>query len=338
METLRANKTNPGTQNPDVVDVGISYDPLGYTYAMGQMASMEHQETFLTTNGIRLHVVQAGPEDGPLVILLNGFPEFWYGWREQIGPLAEAGFRVWVPDQRGYNLSDKPRRVSAYHLEKTTEDVLGLIIASGKGRAFVAGHDWGAAVAWWLAQRYPQVVERLAVLNVPHPAVFWPAVRRDPAQLGRSLYAAFFQIPWLPEALSRNDDWALVVRSIQASSRPGTFTEADFEQYRRAWWQPGAFTAMLNWYRANFRRPPRVSSRQRIRVPTLILWGVKDVALGRVMAELSAGRCDRPRLVYFEDAGHWVQHEEAEAVNRYLIDFFSASLNAPAGVDAALPA
>jgi pimeloyl-ACP methyl ester carboxylesterase len=280
------------------------------------------EETFLETNGIRLHLVEAGPKEGKLLILLHGFPETWWCWKNQIEPLAQAGFRVMAPDQRGYNLSNKPHGIMAYHLDKTTGDVLGILIASGREKAFVAGHDWGGLVAWRLAERYPQVVERLAILNAPHPAVFLPSILRDPSQIGRSLYALFFQLPGLPEAMLRRDDWALVVQSLRATSRPGAFSEEDFEQYRRAWWQPGAFTAMLNWYRANFRRPPGRTSQERIRVPTLILWGAQDTALGRKLSELSAERCEDARLVYFEDATHWLQHEEPRGVNRTLINFF----------------
>jgi pimeloyl-ACP methyl ester carboxylesterase len=281
------------------------------------------EETFLETNGIRLHVVEAGPKDGKIIILLHGFPETWRCWKSQIEPLAEAGFRVIAPDQRGYNLSDKPHGVMAYHLEKSTADALGIILASGREKASVAGHDWGGIVAWQLAERYPQVVERLAILNAPHPGVVLPAALRDPSQFVRSLYVLFFQLPGLPEAILRNNDWALAVKyMLQATSRPGTFSEEDFEQYRQAWWQPGAFTAMLNWYRANFRRPASQSSKERIEIPTLILWGAQDTALGRKLAELSAARCKDARLVYLEEATHWLHHEEPEQVNRALIEFF----------------
>jgi pimeloyl-ACP methyl ester carboxylesterase len=148
-----------------------------------------------------------------------------------------------------------------------------------------------------------------------------PAVLRDPTQVVRSLYALFFQIPGLPEAILRNDDWKLVEKSMQATSRPGTFSDSDFEQYRQAWWRPGAFTAMLNWYRANFRRPPLYPQGERVRLPVLILWGAQDAALSRETARLSAELCDMGRLVTFEEASHWVQHEEAEVINAALIDF-----------------
>jgi pimeloyl-ACP methyl ester carboxylesterase len=136
--------------------------------------SLEPGHTTITTNGVTLHAVHSGPEGGPLAILLHGFPEFWYGWRHQIGPLAGAGHRVLAPDQRGYNTSDKPVRVADYALDLLAADVIGLIDAAGAGRARAAliGHDWGGIVAWWAALRYPERIERLAVLNAPHPVAF----------------------------------------------------------------------------------------------------------------------------------------------------------------------
>ena len=159
-----------------------------------------YEHKLIATNGITLHAVTAGPEDGPLVLLLHGFPEFWYGWRRQIPALAAAGFRVLAPDQRGYNLSDKPRELSAYRLDALAADALGLIDAAGRERAFVVGHDWGAMVAWWLALVAPQRVERLAILNVPHPYVFRRHLMNDAEQQKRSIYAGFFQLPWLPQS------------------------------------------------------------------------------------------------------------------------------------------
>jgi pimeloyl-ACP methyl ester carboxylesterase len=132
-------------------------------------AAVPGESVFVETNGITLHTVQAGPADGPLVILLHGFPEFWYGWHEQIRPLAEAGFRVVVPDQRGYNLSDKPDGVERYRIDELSRDVVGLIDAAGREQAAVVGHDWGAAVAWWTALHHADRVSKLVAVNVPHP-------------------------------------------------------------------------------------------------------------------------------------------------------------------------
>ena len=145
-----------------------------------------YEHHFIQTNGITLHTVMAGPVDGPVVILLHGFPEFWFGWRRQIPALAGAGFRVWVPDQRGYNLSDKPKGVVAYRLEALGADILGLINATGQERVYLAGHDWGAMVAWWVALNAPERLRRLAILNVPHPYVMRKHLLADPRQRARS--------------------------------------------------------------------------------------------------------------------------------------------------------
>ena len=276
----------------------------------------------IATNGIRLHAVEAGPEGGPLVILLHGFPEFWYGWRRQIGPLAAAGFRVLAPDQRGYNLSDKPKKVSAYSLDVLARDVVGLIEEAGAGKARVVGHDWGGAVAWWLGIKHPERLEKLVLLNIPHPLVMQRALRKNPVQRKKSSYIFYFQLPWLPERSFRADDFARGIKALRSSSRPGSFSDADLALYREAWSQPGAVRSMLHWYRAGLRARPRPPASPRVSVPTLLLWGAKDHALGRELAQPSIDLCDHGRLEFFEEAGHWIQHEEAERVNRELITFF----------------
>jgi pimeloyl-ACP methyl ester carboxylesterase len=277
----------------------------------------------IATNGIRLHAVEAGPEGGPLVILLHGFPEFWYGWHRQIEPLAAAGFHVLAPDQRGYNLSDKPRKIAAYNLDILARDVVGLIEEAGAGKARVVGHDWGGAVAWWLGSKHPERLEKLVLLNIPHPLVMRRALREDPVQRKKSSYIFYFQLPWLPERAFRADDFARGVKALRSSSRPGSFSDADLALYREAWSQPGAVRSMLHWYRAGLRARPRPPASPRVRVPTLLLWGAKDRFLGRELTQPSIDLCDDGRLEFFEEASHWIQHEEAERVNGELIRFFS---------------
>ena len=278
-------------------------------------------EQIIPANGIHLHVVQEGPEEGPLVLLLHGFPEFWYGWRKQIPYLAAAGYRVWVPDQRGYNLSAKPPGLAAYNLDVLAADVVGLLDAAGREKASLVGHDWGGAVAWWVASKYPERLERLVVLNCPHGAVMQKHLRRNPAQRRRSWYFFFFQTPWLPEAVSRLANWQMLVRLLRGSSRPGTFTDADLALYRQAWSQPHAYTSMVHWYRALFQRPPAPPPRRPIAVPTLLLWGAQDRFLGREMAQPSVDLCSTGCLVFVEEATHWLQHEEAERVNALIGEF-----------------
>jgi epoxide hydrolase 4 len=285
---------------------------------------MEHNftSTFIQTNGVRLHAVQAGDPASPLVILLHGFPEFWYSWKNQINPLAQAGFHVLVPDLRGYNLSDKPARVSAYHLDELAQDILALVEWAGKEKALLAGHDWGGLLAWHLAIRFPERFEKVAVVNAPHPLDAKHNLKRNPVQMMRSLYALFFQIPWLPETMLRANDWKMLEASMQKTSRPGTFTPSDFEEYRQAWWRKGAITTMLNWYRANFRRAPVYPAGAEVTIPVQMIWGAKDFALGQEMVKPSLERCRKGQILLLEEATHWVQHEEAGQVSETLIGFF----------------
>jgi len=282
---------------------------------------MEFEHSYIETNGIRLHVVQAGPKSGIPVVLLHGFPEFWYGWRKQITALVEAGCRVIVPDQRGYNLSDKPKGVKAYAIHELVNDVIGLIDALGYEKVNLVGHDWGAAVAWLLAIWNPERLHRLGILNVPHPAVMRRFLQRDLEQLRRSWYIFFFQLLWLPEAGMRADNWRGAVRALRGSGKVHTFTNEDIEKYKEAWSQPGAMTAMINWYRAAARYQTPILKDPRIRVPTLMMWGMKDVALSHRMARPSMDYCDEGNLIFFPEATHWVQLDEAEAVNHYMVDF-----------------
>jgi epoxide hydrolase 4 len=272
----------------------------------------------------RLHYVEAG--DGPLVVLLHGFPEFWFSWRFQIPALAAAGFRVVAPDMRGYNLSSRPSSVAAYDVERVAADVRDLIRERGSERALLAGHDWGGAVAWATAMNHPGVVDRLAILNVPHPRRMLHGLRR-PRQLARSWYVLFFQLPWLPERLMRVGGWRAWRRLFENEARPGAFTPQDMERYVEAWSQPGAPTAMTNYYRAALRqRPRRAKARIRpVEAPTLVIWGERDRHLGAELAE--PGRADVPnleRVVRLPDASHWVHQDEPERVSQLLVDFFRA--------------
>jgi pimeloyl-ACP methyl ester carboxylesterase len=273
--------------------------------------------------GARLHYVEAG--EGPLVVLLHGFPEFWYGWRFQIPALAAAGFRVVAPDMRGYNLSSRPDGVSEYAPRHLAADVRDLISERGAERALLAGHDWGAAVAWACAMTHPDAVERLAILNVPHPRRMLEGLR-TPRQLAKSWYMVFFQLPWLPEQLARAGGWAAFRHGFEHDARPGAFTPEDIARYVEAWSQPGAPTAMINYYRASLRRPPgrhREGGFRPVKAPTLVIWGERDRHLGAELAEPRAS--DVPnleRVVRLPDASHWVQHDEPERVSELLIEFF----------------
>jgi len=267
---------------------------------------------------VRLHYVEEG--EGPLVVLLHGFPEAWFGWRFQIPALARAGFRVVAPDLRGFNRSSKPKGVSAYELDRVAYDVKELIETLGEDSACVAGHDWGGATAWELAMRHPEVVDRLAILNSPHPHAFRSALRK-PHQLKKSWYFGLFQLPWLPEKLLPRDDWAGLKQGFAKDARPGTFTPDDAARYVDAWEQPGATSASLNYYRAAVRR--RGAQFVPIAAPTLVLWGDRDRYLVPELAEPPAADVPVCEVVHF-DASHWLHHDEADEVNRRLAEFFGA--------------
>jgi pimeloyl-ACP methyl ester carboxylesterase len=285
---------------------------------------MRLQEKQITTaNGINLHVVMAGPKKGVPVLLLHGFPEFWYGWRAQIPALAKAGYRVIVPDQRGYNLSDKPGGASAYRVDTLVQDIVGLADALGYKQINLVGHDWGAVVAWAFALWHPERLRKLGILNVPHPAVMLRFLGRDPEQLRRSWYIFFFQLPWLPEYFLRQQDWRGAVRALRGSGKIHTFTNEDIAEYKKAWSQPGAITGMLNWYRAAVRHRPKLPGDLQVKVPTLMMWGMHDAALSYRMARPSLDYCADSKLIFFEDASHWVQHDERDLVSQYLLEFLT---------------
>ncbi len=282
------------------------------------------REVFIPTNGIRLHCIDAGSEDGPLVIFLHGYPEFWYSWRHQIRYFAERGFRVLAPDQRGYNLSDKPRGLSAYRLDVLAADVIGLLDHLRREKAFVVGHDWGGVVAWWLGMQYPERLHKLAFLNMPHPTVMRQHLRHNPEQRRRSRYVFFFQLPWLPERSMRKNNWEMARKALLKTSLPGTFTEEDIQQYVQAWSQPGAATAMINWYRAALRRKSRPRRDSiRVPVPTLLIWGAQDRFLGQEMVQPSIELCDNGQVERIDEATHWVQQDVPDKVNRLLEAFFA---------------
>ena len=276
-------------------------------------------------NNVRLHWVEQGA--GPLVVLLHGFPEFWWGWHRQIPALTEAGFRVVAPDLRGYNLSEKPKGAGSYRVSILVEDVVSLIHHLGEERAHVAGHDWGGVVAWRLALRHPERVDRLIVLNAPHPAVFSRELKR-PRQFLRSWYAMFFQLPLLPELVFRANGYATLERIFRKSpARPGAFSDDDIRRYKEAMARPGALTAMLNYYRT-FARTLGSSSggagggeaTRTITRPTLVIWGERDTALS--LHNLDGLEDYVPDLrIERLPASHWVLADEPERVSELMIRF-----------------
>jgi len=271
----------------------------------------------ISSNGITLHVVTAGPAEGPMVLLLHGFPEFWYGWRHQIDALAARGYFVVVPDQRGYNLSERPRRVSSYKLDILVADVLGLAGHFQRETFDLVSHDWGGLVGWRMAMTHPERVNRFAVLNMPHPSVFERHMRTWD-QLKRSWYVLAFQLPWIAERMLNKP--GNLERTMRRNT-VGGISDEDMNRYRKAWDQPGASSAMLAWYRAAIRhRSPKPPS-PRVSMPTLIAWGVEDKALHVRMAKASAAYCDDVRVELIENAAHFVAHDAPDEINALLAEF-----------------
>ncbi len=287
---------------------------------------LEIEHLDLCVNDVCLHLVRAGQADGRLVMLLHGFPDFWYGWRTQMPALVEAGFNVLAPDQRGYNISEKPPGVHNYRIDILARDVIGLLDMFEQEKMALVGHDWGGVVAWETALRYPERIEKLAILNAPHPDVMTRFLYSSLEQLRRSWYIFSFQLPLIPEWLLRRNKFALL-RSALSNLRNSRVNDAEMVEYIGAWSQPKALEAMLNWYRAAFRRGVGYIGKRgkielrRLQVPTLILWGKKDIALSQRLAQPSIDLCDQGKLVFFEDAGHWVQLDATDAVNTALLEF-----------------
>lgn len=280
-------------------------------------------DRFVTVNGVRLHLVEEG--SGPSVLLLHGFPEFWYSWRLQIAALSAAGFRVLAPDMRGYNLSEKPRGVGAYAMEHLVADIAALLREEAGGNAHVVGHDWGGVVAWRLAAIHPELIGKLAILNAPHPAAYRQLLMSGIEQWLRSWYVFGFQVPWLAEASIKAGDFKLFQRALQRQpTNPTAFTDADIKRYKEAWSQPGAITGGLNYYRAALRYPQMINQPpQEVTAPTLVIWGERDPFLSLRLLQHLDRWVPKLRIERLPQISHWVQNDAAEEVNRLLIEWFN---------------
>lgn len=280
----------------------------------------------LSLNGLRVHVAEAGEGkgDGPVVVLLHGFPDCWLSWLAQMPVFAQQGYTVVAPDLRGYNETERPNGMAAYRLELLGRDVEALARHYG-GSVHLVGHDWGGVLAWHVAMHHPQVVSSLAVLNAPHPAAYRRALRRGWAQRMRSWYILAFQLPWLPEQLWRWRRLALFRRVLRSGAAAPTADMPDPSpleaQYLHAFSTRGAWTAAINYYRALLRFPPPRDVV--IDAPTMLLWGERDPYLG---VELLTGfEKWVPNLTVerLPEAAHWLQHTHASQVNEALLRFWA---------------
>ena len=269
-----------------------------------------------------MHCVEQG--EGPLVILLHGFPEYWRSWRLQIPVLAEAGFRVVVPDMRGYNTSGKPKGVAAYKTKTLARDIAELVEACGEEKAIVVGHDWGAVVAWYFAMYHPEKLEKLAILNVPHPRRMLQGLASF-RQLLKSWYVFFFQLPFLPEKAMQANGHSMMWRTFRREkSLDDVMSDEDVQGYIDAMSQPGTLTSAIHYYRAAMRypdweEPPRIDHE------VLILWGERDAYLGAELAEPDPQWVPNTRIVRIPHASHWVHLDAADQVNTELLGFLAES-------------
>lgn len=272
---------------------------------------------------VRLHVVSQG--SGPPVLLLHGFPEFWYSYRHQMQALADAGFRAIAPDLRGYNLSDKPEGVSAYDVEKLVGDIEGLLRALGHSRVHLVGHDWGGYLAWYVAAHRPDLVSRLVILNGPHPKIMARELA-SPRQLAMSWYIFFFQLPFLPEKLIATREGLEKILRGGGPSAEAAFTDADIDAYVTAMQQPGAVQAAINWYRAARSSPLRAFRIPRIQAPTLVVWGERDRFLGLGQLRGLEREVSHLKVVRLPDAGHFVQQERPSEVSARIVEFLEEAM------------
>jgi pimeloyl-ACP methyl ester carboxylesterase len=287
------------------------------------MMNHNFQQQQVTLNGLSFNLVCAGKADAPLIVLLHGFPECWLTWKDQIQPLVDAGYRVIAPDQRGYNLTDKPKSLDDYRIDILASDVEAIREYAGCDTFHLVGHDWGAAVAWWYGMHYSDKLRSLTVINVPHPTVFKQTLKTNKRQLLKSWYMFFFQIPKLPEALMPLWNFKQLQKGLVESSNTGTFDDEILSQLTTVWKQPGAITGMLNWYRAALRRPVEASNLN-VACPTRILWGENDIALTKEMAQLSTQYCEDVELTYYPDGSHWLTHDHPKRVAAEIIRFCDA--------------
>ncbi len=282
--------------------------------------------------GVRLHYAAAGDPTRPLMLMLHGFPEFWGAW-QALMPRFSSDFHVVAPDLRGYNLSDKPAGVESYRASRLIADVSGLVRALGHDRCVLVAHDWGGAIAWSVAIACPELVERLVILNAPHPVPFARALATDDAQIRASAYMNWLRRPG-SESVLADDGFARLERMLTGEQVPAWFDPATRERYRQAWAQAGALEAAVNWYRASPLHPATDSepgasalaldaARFRVTAPTLVIWGERDTALLPVLLDGLDSLVARLRVVRLASATHWLVHEVPERIATEIADFLA---------------
>jgi epoxide hydrolase 4 len=290
--------------------------------------NLRPRHEFIETNGVRLHCALQGT--GPAMLFLHGFPEFWYCWRHQIAEFASK-FKTVTPDMRGYNTSDKPIGVEQYRMSVLVEDLRGLIEALGEEKVIMVAHDWGGAIAWAFAEKYPHLLYKLIILNAPHPLIFARELKGNPLQQKASEYMLLLRSDRAEEVLSRNGCAWLKEVVFNGCKKPSAFTEEDRAAYVEAWSQPGALTGSLNYYRAagGLKTPKETKSgaldeggkKGRILASTLVIWGEGDVALTLSLLDGLEDYVPDLNVRRIPGATHWVQNDSPDLVNNYIWEF-----------------
>ena len=283
---------------------------------------MKHD--YIQVNNINIHYVEEG--QGQLVILLHGWPDFWYGWKKQI-PVLSKKYRVVAPDLRGFNLSDKPKHVNDYRIGAVTADIAELIKKLGSGKALIVGNDWGGIIAWVLATDFPELVDKVVFVNIVHPAEIRNALFSfNFSQWKKSYYIFAFQLPWIPEwIVGRNlKKFFKMIFTKLSPNAPDTVAGDFIAKYVEAYSRHGTLTSSINLYRAGMRNinDLRLHSSKPLSMPVLMLWGEKDITLSKELAERSKKYCSTVKTVSDPLGGHFLQLDNPELVNRELLDFF----------------
>jgi pimeloyl-ACP methyl ester carboxylesterase len=285
-------------------------------------------------DGVRLHYAAAGAPEPPLILFLHGFPEFWYAWARQLEEFGRDFLAV-APDLRGYNLSGKPAEVPAYRAKHLVADIAALLRHFGKQKCTLVAHDWGGAVGWTFAAAFPQLVERLVIINSPHPAIFQRDLAGNAKQQAASSYMNFFRSPKAEAVLSENG-YARMFAMLKGCGGKSWMTEEDRAAYVGAWSQPGALTGGLNYYRASPLHPPTEGdpgaaavrldpATVTVKAPTLVIWGMDDPALLPCNLDGLAAYVGNLEVVKVEQATHWIVHEQPEFINRTIRHFLKGN-------------
>ncbi len=286
---------------------------------------LSSKAVFIDNAGINLEVHDFGETSDKLVILLHGFPECWGAWRHQIAPLVTAGYRVLVPNLRGYGKGDKPAKIIDYRIDKLATDIDALLMFAQHDKCHLVGHDWGGAVAWWYGIHCSDKLHSLSILNAPHPLAFLEVLKKSPHQWLKSWYIFFFQLPWLPEALMSRLNFKRLRDTLTKTSNKGAYDQRDIALLTQTWSQPGCIRAMLNYYRCLLRDIKQPLHPAKVECPSQLLWGEQDLALTLPMAELSTNYLANGKLKRFPDASHWLNHDKPQAVTAELLQFFEQS-------------